>query len=107
MPRQQQQGGVANGAVTRAKVSGGLLQTKRQTTGSVPAGGTADVVVTWPTAFTDANYTAPLPAVVDAANDLVVDRLVAQAAASITVRVRNTDTLNAATGTLHAIALHD
>lgn len=77
----------------------------RVTTGALAGGASANVVVAWPTAFADDNYTANVDVL--HAGGLIRHRLLARVAASITVRVTNEDSLNAQTGTIHAIAIHD
>lgn len=83
-------------------------RTLRVSTGSVNAGSTALVTVTWATAFADANYTAQA-SVVDATTtslSLSVVHIEAVSASAITVRVLN-NALGALTGTVHATAIHD
>lgn len=80
----------------------------RVTTGSVGTGARADVVITWPTAFANANYT-PSVSVLEtsaAGTGIIVERIRAKIAASITVQVLN-ESGGALTGTLQAIAVHD
>lgn len=96
---------LADDAVTRAKIDEQALQTARVAI-AVAIGATEDEVVAWGEAFPDLNYTFSV-SLLDAAGDLEILQVVAQAAGSITVRVRNNDALNAANGTLHAIATHD
>lgn len=91
--------------------SGGLdpgkIRVQRLTTGSVGGGATKDVVVNWSPVFVDNNYTV-VTAVVSPNNRLRVVRLpLTPLAGSATTRVINDDTLNAETGTIHAIAIHD
>ncbi len=86
----------------------GAIKHKRVTTGSVGAGATTLVTVTWGTAFPDANYTATA-SVVDATTavlSLSIVHIESIAAGAVTVRVQNTS-LGALTGTVQVIALHD
>lgn len=73
---------------------------------SVAAGATEIETVTWGVAFADALYTVVVE-LEEATNELRNDNMENKLAASVDVVVRNTDTLNANTGTLHAIAIHD
>lgn len=88
-----------------AAVSG--LESLRVTTGAVAATTAADVLVTWDTAFADANYTAVASVLeTTAGTTLRVLKILAQSAASITVRVYN-DSAGSVTGTVHAIGIAD
>lgn len=72
--------------------------------------GTAAVTVTWPTAFSDTNYTAVADVVETTAAGtatLRVDRITAKTTTGITVRVVNSDAVTARTGTVQATAAHD
>lgn len=82
---------------------------QRVTTGAIAGGATADVTLTWTTAFADANYTVTAEVVEGTAamNTLTVRKIVSVTAAAVVVRVENQDGLNARTGTLHVIAIHD
>ena len=91
--------GVSAGSGTR--VSHG-----RATTGSVAGGGSASVVVTIAPTMADTNYTASA-AVQDAANDLRILAVTAKTTSSVTVAVSNSDAINAATGTVNVLAVHD
>lgn len=84
------------------------LKSKRVTTGSVGAGGTALVVVTWDTSFTDVNYTAVVSVddTTASVSSMTIVHIEAKAAASISVRVNNASG-GALTGTINAIAFHD
>jgi len=101
----------STGKVTVAKgvtADGGGIKHSRVTTGSVSAGSTALVTVTWSTAFADANYTASA-SVVDSTTSslsLSVVHIESVAAGSMTVRVLN-NAVGSLTGTLHVIAMHD
>jgi hypothetical protein len=80
----------------------------RVTTGSVAAGSTVLVTVTWSTAFADANYTV-MASVLDSTTtslSLSVVHVESITASAVTVRVLN-NALGALTGTLHVIAVHD
>lgn len=103
--------GAANGFATldaAAQLVAAQLPVRRVrvTTGAIAAGATADVVCAF-AAFADLSYTAPMPGIEDASGSLRVDAIVARAVGSITARVRNTDGINARTGTLHVLAVHD
>lgn len=82
---------------------------KRVSTGAIAGGASAEITVTWPTAFADANYTVTTSIVegTAGANTLRANKIVSKVAASILVRVENVDTLTARTGEIHAIAVHD
>lgn len=80
----------------------------RVTTGSIAAGSTALVTVTWSTAFADTSYTVQA-SVLDSTTtslSLSVVHIESIAAGSITVRVIN-NSVGALTGTLHCVAIHD
>lgn len=80
----------------------------RVTTGSVAAGSTALVTVTWSTAFADANYTVQA-SVLDSTTtslSLSVVHIESVVAGSITVRVLN-NSVGSLTGTIHCVAVHD
>lgn len=84
------------------------MRSLRVTTGSVAGGGSVDVTVTWPTPFADSNYTAVASIEEGTAGDsLRVRKVVSRAAGSVTVLVANSDALNARTGIVHVIAIHD
>ncbi len=93
--------------------SGTLISTtgfksQRVSTGSIGAGASAVITVTWPTPFADTSYT-PVVSVLDsttAALSLSVVHIETKIAASISVRVQNTSA-GSLTGTLQALALHD
>lgn len=93
----------SSGNVTARK-----FQTKRVTTGSVSAGSTALVTVTWDVSFADTNYT-PWADVLDATTSslsLSVVHIESIAAGSITLRVLNSGA-GSLTGTVLAGAIHD
>jgi hypothetical protein len=88
--------------------SGGGFQHKRVTTGSVGAGASALVTITWGTAFPDTNYTVSA-SVLDTTTStaaLSVVHVESISTTAITVRVVNNGA-SAITGTVHAIAIHD
>jgi hypothetical protein len=94
-----------NGGVT---TDGGGFKHARVTTGSIGAGASSLVTVTWGTAFADTNYSAVV-SVQDstaAVASLAVVHIESKTASAITVRVENTSA-GSLTGTLHAIAVHD
>lgn len=87
--------------------SRGKIRTARASTGSVAGGGTANVTVNFD-AFADTNFTAS--ATVDegtAGDSLRVLKVLSRMAGSVTVLVVNQDALNARTGTVHVLAIHD
>jgi len=87
---------------------GGGLKHGRVTTGSIGAGVSAVVTLTWTTAFADANYTVNASVLnsTAATASLKIVHIETQTAAAVTVRVENTSA-GALTGTLHVIAIHD
>lgn len=100
--------------VLRTTTSSGIsnisnaIKHQRVTTGSISAGATALVTLTWSTAFTDSNYTVSA-SVVDATTSslsLSVVHVESISASSVTVRVLN-NAVGSLTGTLHCIAIHD
>lgn len=91
--------GVSSGSGTR--VSHG-----RVTTGSIAGGGSGSITVTFAPVMADTNYTVAVT-VENAANDLRVLVVTAKTASSVTVAVSNSDAINAATGTVHVLAVHD
>ena len=88
--------GAAGSAVSRGRAS----------TGSIPGAGTATVVVPFSPAMADTAYTASVT-VEDTSGDLRVAVVTAKTTTSVSVLVLNSDTLNAASGTLHVLAVHD
>lgn len=64
------------------------------------------LAVTFAPAMSDLNFTASA-AVEDSAGDLRVLAVTAKTASSVTVLVSNTDSLNAASGTVHVLAVRD
>jgi hypothetical protein len=84
------------------------IQTKRVTTGSVTAGLTALVTVTWTAAFADTNYTVSASVIDSTAAGLALAILHVEtiAADSVAIRVLNTS-VGALTGTIHCIGIHD
>lgn len=87
--------------------SGGIKHS-RITTGSITAGATALVTVTWGTAFADADYTVQA-SVVDSTSSslsLSVVHVESISASAVTVRVLN-NAVGSLTGELHVIAIHD
>lgn len=87
--------------------NGSALKWQTITTGSIPAGSSALVTVTWTTSFSDGNY-APFVSVEDAtasSSSLKIIHIESKTSTSITVRVAN-DSAGALTGTLNALAMH-
>lgn len=80
----------------------------RVTTGSITAGASANVTLTWTSAFADANYTvsASVEDSTAATASLSVVHVESKIAASVTVRVLNS-AAGDLTGTLNVIAIHD
>lgn len=100
---------VSNLTVTTGVVSdGGGFKHARVSTGSIGAGLSALVTVTWTTAFADTDYTvvASVQDSTAATLSLVVVHIETKTAAAVAVRVENTS-LGSLTGTLHVIAVHD
>lgn len=89
--------------------SGPTQRRKRVTTGSIAGNASAAVTVTWDTPFADTNYTVvcAVQEAVAGTSTLRVHHIESITAAAIVVRIVNDDTLNAKTGTVHAIAIHD
>ncbi len=85
---------------------GSGLKHRRVATGPIAAGSSAEVHLTWQTAFADANYTSQC-SIAESTSSLTVVALSAQTPAMIVVSVRNTDTNTSRSGILNCIALHD
>lgn len=94
--------------ITSGVASNGGIKHSRITTGSVGAGATALVTLTWGTAFADANYTvtASLIDSTAAVASLHITHIESVSASQVKIRVENTSA-GALTGTLNVIALHD
>ena len=78
------------------------------TTGSVSAGSTALVTITWSTAFADANYTVTA-SVIDSTTSslsLSVVHVESVTSSAVTIRVIN-NAVGSLTGTLNVVAVHD
>jgi hypothetical protein len=86
------------------------FKTAREDTGVVGASDTADVTVTWPTAYPDNSYTVDL-SVSDASGHLSITKWVQQtgsdAGKGIVITVANSDSGATHSGTLHVIAKYD
>lgn len=99
----------ANGTLFNVGISQNGTGAKhgRVSTGSIAAASSADVTLTFGgTAFADTNYTAT--ATVDESTGLLqVTAIKTKNAGSIVVTVKNLDTVNALTGTLNVVAIHD
>jgi hypothetical protein len=95
------------GGVQAAAESPGM-QHLRVSTGPINASSSADVTVTWTTAFANTSYSATCT-VQDpgTANTLQVTKIETINTGSVVVRVANNDRGAAHTGVLHCIALHD
>lgn len=103
---------IANGGTGAATAAGArtalLIKAERVTTGSIGAGLSALVTLTWAAAFADANYTVQA-SVVDATAAVASLRVVhieTISATAVAVRVENTSA-GALTGVLHVTAIHD
>lgn len=85
------------------------LRMKPVPTGSIAGGENAAITITWTTAFPDTNYTVVVSIIEATASTLSlrVHHIESKTATGIVVRVINDDTLNAKSGTLQAIAIHD
>lgn len=78
----------------------------RAATGSIAGGATLSKSVTFAPAMVDLNFTATAT-VEDAAGDLRVLAVTGKTTTSATVLLSNADTLNAASGVVHVLAVHD
>jgi hypothetical protein len=81
---------------------------KRVSTGSVTAGSTALITITWGTAFLNTNYTvvAMVEDSTTAVASLVTVHIESKTTSAVTVRVVN-NSAGSLTGTVHVIAVHD
>lgn len=109
-PGNADSGGAFNGTIimNNHMGQGSALKHQRVTTGSITAGASSVVTLTWTSAFADANYTVTC-SVVDtttAAASLRVVHVESVVAASTGVRIENTSA-GSITGTLDCIAMHD
>lgn len=88
--------------------NGGGFKHGRVTTGSISAGSTALVTLTWTTAFADANYTvsAEVEDSTTSSLSLSVVHVESKTASAVAVRVLN-NSVGSLTGTLNVIAVHD
>lgn len=87
-----------------------LTQTYRNTTGSIAAGATVEYTATWPTPFASANYTLAVyveEGTGGSTRTLEVGRGRSHSATQVVVSLTNLDAINARTGTLHFIGIHD
>lgn len=84
------------------------IKHQRVTTGSIAAGSTALVTLTWSSAFADANYTvsAQVQDSTSTSLSLSVVHIESVSASAVAVRVLN-NALGSLTGTLHVTAIHD
>ncbi len=85
------------------------FQHKRVTSGSIAAGSSAAVTLSWTAPFADTNYT-PVCQVQEStagASTLRIHHIESIAASSVTVRIVNDDTTSAHTGQLVCLAAHD
>lgn len=82
-------------------------RTARVTTGAIAGGGSANVTVNF-AAFSDTNFTVSAEVEeLTAGDSLRIRKVLSRTASSVTVLVANQDTLNARTGTVHILAIHD
>lgn len=80
----------------------------RVSTGSVAGGASVNVTAPFAVPFVDTNYTVTAAVEEGTAGDnLRVRKVLSRATNSVTVLVANSDTLNARTGTVHVLAIHD
>lgn len=88
---------------------GASLKHARLSTGSIAAGSSAAITLTWTTAFLDSNYTANclLVEATASTSTLRIHHIESVTAASVVIRVVNDDGTTAHTGTLHCLAVHD
>lgn len=98
---------------TKIAVSTGVtnstgLQHERITTGSISAGATALITITWDVAFADTNYTgfASVEDPTTSSLSLSVVHIESKSTTTMTVRVIN-NAVGSLTGTLNAMAIHD
>lgn len=85
-----------------------FIQSTRISTGSITSGLRADVTVTWPTSFTDTNYTV-LVTVEDTSAlglGLQAERIRSKTATQVVIQVLNAS-LSSLTGTIHIVGIHD
>lgn len=78
----------------------------RRVTGVVAGSGTVTLSVPFSPAMADLDFTASAT-VEDVAGDLRVLAVTAKTVSSVTVLLGNADALNAASGTVHVLAVHD
>lgn len=95
-----------------AAVSVPNIQTAREMVANLAANSSATYLISWPTAFPNTNYTVSISmedyATTGASDGLEVIRFESKTASSITVVVRNRDTvLTDMSGEIHAIAIAD
>lgn len=93
---------------TTSVLQGGGMKHQRVTTGSIGAGSTALVTLTWTTTFSDSNYTA-VASVVEATTSslsLSVVHIESVSASAVAVRIIN-NAVGSLTGELQVIAMHD
>jgi len=84
------------------------IQSVRVTTGSVTGSAQAEITVTWPQAFPQANYTvmAVVEEATAATDTLQVKKIVSRSTTDCVVRVVNANA-SARTGTLHLVGISD
>jgi hypothetical protein len=97
-----------NGIATGLNNNGSGVKHARVTTGSIGAGSTALVTVTWSSAFADANYSVAASVVESTTSSLSLSivHIESVTASAVTVRVLN-NAVGSLTGTLHVVACHD
>lgn len=92
--------------ITNPSGSGSLIIKHKRASLSVPAASSAGVTLTWDSAFADTNYTV-VAIQEDPGTTSRPIRLFSKTTTSVNFTVQNTDAVNPATVTVHAIAIHD
>lgn len=89
------------------KLLGPGIQAARASVGPITAGNNAQLTITWPTAFADANYSVSFSYEENTnLSKSVTVNVKSKAAGSVSINVAN-DTAASRTGTINAIAVHD
>lgn len=90
---------------------GSRIQAVRVNMGAITVGATADVTVTWPVPFADANYTVTATAqdnVGTTTAGTLTRKIISQTAAAVVIRVSDTSTaILDGQAFLHVHAIHD
>lgn len=104
-------GGTAQILSNHLEIGGGIVpdgsgvKHKRVSSGSIPGFSSDTVTITWGTPFADTDYSCFIT-VEDSGGVLRVGSIVTKTTSSVVVGIFNDD-LSSATGTVHAIAIHD